>query len=74
MLKKQAERAYPSHLDVASIYFALGEEDQGFEWLNKGLDSHDPFIVRMTASPALDGLRSDPRFEKLVARFHIPDR
>ncbi len=72
ILKKVAERAYPSHLDVASIYFALGEEDQGFEWLNKGLDSHDPFIVRMTMSATLNGVRSDPRYQKLVARLTIP--
>ncbi len=73
LLKKVAERAYPSHLDVASIYFGLGEEDQGFEWLNKGLDSHDPFIVRMTMSATLNGVRSDPRYKKLVAGFKIPE-
>jgi TolB-like protein/DNA-binding winged helix-turn-helix (wHTH) protein/Tfp pilus assembly protein PilF len=73
ILQKVAERTYPSHLDVASIYFALGEEDQGFEWLNKGLDSHDPFIVRMTMSATLNGVRSDPRYKKLVARFNIPE-
>ena len=60
-------------VDVASIYLALGEQDQGLEWLNKGLDSHDPFIVRMTMNPALDGLRSDPRYKKLVAGFNIPE-
>ena len=67
MLKKLAEQPYPNHLDVASVYFALGEKDQGFEWLNKGFDGHDPFIVRMTMYPALDELRSDPRYQKLVA-------
>ena len=72
MLKKLAEQPYPNHLDVASVYFALGEKDQGFEWLNKGFDGHDPFIVRMTMYPALDELRSDPRYQKLVARFKIP--
>jgi len=72
ILKKLSEQPYPNHLDVASVYFALGEKDQGFEWLNKGLESHDPFIVRMTMSPALDEFRSDPRYQKLVARLTIP--
>ena len=72
MLKRLTQQPFPNHLDVASVYFALGENDHGFEWLRKGLDEHDPFIVRMTANPALDGFRSDPRFQKVVARFHIP--
>ena len=72
ILQTMTDRPYPNHMDVATIYFALGEEDHGFEWLKKGVDSHSPFIVRMTMNPALQALHADPRYQKLVARFNIP--
>ena len=32
ILQKLAAKPFPNHLDVASVYFALGDKDQGFEW------------------------------------------
>jgi hypothetical protein len=73
ILKKLAAKPYPSHMDVASVYFALGEKDHAFEWLGRGADERDPFIVRMTPNPTFENVRSDPRFQKVVARFNIPN-
>jgi predicted Zn-dependent protease len=73
ILQKLTAKPYPSHVDVASVYFALGEKDHAFAWLRKGADERDPFIVRMTLNPAFEGVRSDPRFQNLVARFNFPN-
>ena len=63
--------ANPDRRGMAHIYFALGDKDRGLEWLAKSLDAHEttaPFVV----NPAYDSVRSDPRFQALVARLKFP--
>lgn len=51
---------------IASAYAALGEPDSAFVWLERNDWQWSHRGVR--AAPALDPLRSDPRFAELVTR------
>lgn len=52
--------------DIGRAHVALGEADSAFVWLER---SHWKWPHRAPlADPALDPLRTDPRFEELTAR------
>ncbi|MEO6528341.1 MAG: BTAD domain-containing putative transcriptional regulator [Gemmatimonadaceae bacterium] len=53
--------------NIARAYVALGEPDSAFAWLDRSSWKWPHRAVR--ADPALDPLRSDPRFTKLSARI-----
>jgi hypothetical protein len=54
---------------MATIYAGLGENDKAFEFLDKAYSEKFldlPSVLR--ADLALDGLRSDPRFQDILHR------
>ena len=57
---------------IALAYFALGEKDPGFEWLTKAFDQRE-LVVYVKHDPQYDSVRSDARFQALVARLKIPN-
>src|SRR5262249_1137516 len=61
----------PNCVDVALIYFALGDRNRGFEWLTKAFDQRQ-LVVYVNVDPRFDSARSDPRFQALVRRLRLP--
>src|SRR5262249_33879943 len=57
-----------SHYRIAQLYAELGNKDRALESLSQALSAHDPMLVFLNVDPAIDGLRSDPRFAALVQR------
>jgi Flp pilus assembly protein TadD len=53
--------------NIARAYVALGEPDSAFAWLDRSTWKWPHRAVR--ADPALDPVRSDPRFAELSARI-----
>lgn len=63
----QQAKAIPQNgVDIARAYVALGESDSAFAWLNRANWRWPHRGV--LADPALDPLRSDPRFAQLSLR------
>jgi eukaryotic-like serine/threonine-protein kinase len=54
------------------LYAAVGENDQAFASLEKGCRERDPYLVWLKVSPAVDPLRSDPRFQGLLDQLGFP--
>jgi TolB-like protein/DNA-binding winged helix-turn-helix (wHTH) protein/Flp pilus assembly protein TadD len=55
---------------IATIYAGLDEKDKAFEFLEKACDDKALEISwHIKADVRIDNLRSDPRFQSLVARF-----
>jgi TolB-like protein/DNA-binding winged helix-turn-helix (wHTH) protein/tetratricopeptide (TPR) repeat protein len=54
---------------AAWICARLGEKDQAFRWLEKGLDERASFILYLGIDPAWDALRQDLRFAALKGRI-----
>jgi TolB-like protein/Tfp pilus assembly protein PilF len=57
---------------IAQAYAWRGEKDKAFDWLDRCLQIHDAGMVRLRYDPAMDPLRSDPRFVALVAKMGFP--
>jgi TolB-like protein/DNA-binding winged helix-turn-helix (wHTH) protein/Flp pilus assembly protein TadD len=62
-----------SPLSFARAYIALGEKKEAFRWLQRSIDDHSCTVAEINTDRDLDALRSDPRFEEIRHRFHLPN-
>jgi eukaryotic-like serine/threonine-protein kinase len=75
MLRDLETAARQTHVPpyfLGVLHAALGEKDQAFTWLEQSYRERDPYLKWIKVSPALDTLRSDPRFEDLQRRLAFP--
>src|SRR5437667_6810612 len=68
-----SEQVYVSPCSIAMVYAGLGDKDLAFEWLEKALQTRDPWLVWLPAEPNFDSLRIDARFEEMLLRIGIAD-
>jgi eukaryotic-like serine/threonine-protein kinase len=68
--QRRAER-YVSAWALASIHARLGEKVEALDWLERAFDEHDSTLVWLKVHPRFDALRSEPRFEALLARMRL---
>jgi tetratricopeptide (TPR) repeat protein len=61
-----------SPFDIAMVYTGLGDKDIALQWLEKAFAERDPGLDLLKIEPALDSLRSDPRFVSLLERVGLP--
>jgi len=54
------------------IYFALGQKDEAFAWLEKAYQAKSDSLLYLRCWPEFDRLRADHRFADLVRRVGIP--
>jgi tetratricopeptide (TPR) repeat protein len=70
-LNELSKQEYVSSYEVATIYVALGDNEQGFQLLEKAYAEHSFHLVRLKRSPHFKPIRSDPRFQDLVHRVGL---
>lgn len=69
----ELEKEHPANSYLmAHAYAALGKEEQAFSFLEQAFDERSFQLVSLKTDPALDGLRTDPRFEDLLRRMGVP--
>ena len=56
---------------IVTIYAALGDKARALDWLATAVESHDSEISYLKVDRRLDGLRSDPRFERILAQLGL---
>jgi TolB-like protein/Tfp pilus assembly protein PilF len=56
---------------VALIHVALGNTIQALDWLDAAYRDKDPALVQMAVDPMLDPIRSEPRFQGLLASLNL---
>jgi TolB-like protein/DNA-binding winged helix-turn-helix (wHTH) protein/Tfp pilus assembly protein PilF len=71
-LEKPAPPMFVSTWDLALIHLALGDKEKALSFLEKAVDQHVGWVVRLGVDPALDSLRVEPRFKVLQQRIRIP--
>jgi Flp pilus assembly protein TadD len=71
-LGELSTRRYVAPYFMACIHIALGEKDRAFDWLEKSYAERSSWMALLKVDPAVDGLRSDPRFHDLVRRVGLP--
>jgi serine/threonine-protein kinase len=68
-LIKRSEQTYVRPTSIAMLCFILGEDDHGFQWLEKGYEEYDSFLRLIRSEPIFDCVRSDPRFREIVRKM-----
>ena len=71
LLKLSKER-YVSPYNLAIIYNGLGDSNQTFALLNRGVDERDPKLVLLLVDFKFLNLHDDPRFAGVVKRVGLP--
>lgn len=68
-LIKRSKQTYVRATSIAMLYFVLGEDDQGFQWLEKAYEEYDSFLRLIRTDLIFDRVRSDPRFREIVRKM-----
>lgn len=71
-LLERSQQVYVPPYDFAVVHAGLGEKDEAFEWLEKGAENHDYWLMFVKFDPMLDSLRDDARFAGLLRRVGLP--
>jgi len=58
--------------DIAMIYGGLGDRDRAFEWIDRSIDERSLSLVHQYE--LLQGLKSDPRYDRMRQRLGIQKR
>src|SRR5215510_587011 len=70
-LNELSKQQYVSAYEVATIYVALGNNEQAFQLLEEGYAEHSFHLVYLNVSPQFKPIRSDRRFQDLAQRVGL---
>jgi serine/threonine protein kinase/tetratricopeptide (TPR) repeat protein len=70
-LDQRARTRYISPVAQAGLYVSLGEADAAFDWLERAYRDRRGWLAYLKIEPMLDGVRSDPRFLRLLERMRL---
>jgi TolB-like protein/DNA-binding winged helix-turn-helix (wHTH) protein/Tfp pilus assembly protein PilF len=66
--------AYTDHWGVAIIYAQLGDKNKALDALEEAYSERNFMLTEIAVEPALDPLRSEPRFKALLQRVGLGQR
>jgi tetratricopeptide (TPR) repeat protein len=66
-----ARSPYVCPYEVAGVYAQLGDKDRAFVWLDKAYRNRS-CLYWLRVDPRFDSIRSDPRFQELLAKINFP--
>jgi hypothetical protein len=53
------------------LYVTLGDADSAFRWLDTAYQERRGWLAYLRIEPMLDGVRADPRFQRLLERMRL---
>ncbi len=68
---ERSKQTYVPPYCLAIIYFALGEKDQGFIWLERGYEKRDKRLTFLRLDPIFVSIGSDPRYIALMNKMGL---
>jgi tetratricopeptide (TPR) repeat protein len=71
--KLQPGDAFGAPRALASYHWILGEFDAAADWVEKGIDQHDPGILTLLRIWLEKELRSTPRWAGLMRKLNLPE-
>jgi TolB-like protein len=60
-----------SHFGKACVDARLGDKEHAFDELDRAYDRHEERLAYLKTWPALDGIRSEPRFQALLIKMNL---
>jgi tetratricopeptide (TPR) repeat protein len=66
-----SKQGYVLSHGIALVYNGLGKMDEALEWLEKAFEDRDTFVRAIMVDPAMDNLRSEPRFIALLQKMGL---
>lgn len=70
-LQTLAANSYVPAIYFAGLYTGMGKKEEAFLWLDKAVTEHDERLIYLKVDPIADPLRSDRRFQQLLAKIHL---
>jgi len=70
-LRSEARERYVSPVAFAVLHIALGDHDAAFEALERAYEDRRGWLAYLRVEPAVDPLRGDPRFARLLERMRL---
>lgn len=70
-LKARSKEMYVAPNNLTLIYYALGDNDQGFEWLEKAYEERDNWMSRLNSDPIFDMVLVDHRSKELLKKMGL---
>ena len=70
-LTQRSEREYVPPSLLASLHFALEQDDDGFAWLDAAYQGRDGWLVTIKADHQYDRVREDPRFQAFLKKMEL---
>jgi eukaryotic-like serine/threonine-protein kinase len=70
-LRERARTRYVSPVAMVGLQVALGETDAAFEELARAHAERRGWLAYLKIEPMLDGIRADPRFDRLLERMGL---
>jgi len=60
-----------SALQAAGLHFFLGENEKGFDWLEKAYSGKEDDLLYIMSDELFDGIRGDQRYQNLLKRIGL---
>ena len=70
-LLQRSKTRYIAPFYIAAAYIAVGQNDRGFEWLQKALAERNELLVFIKVAPSFRSVRDDPRFVEILRRIGL---
>jgi TolB-like protein/Flp pilus assembly protein TadD len=70
LLERSKTKTLPLY-QLSYIFGALGDNDKAFKYLEEAYDSHSGWALQIKVDPAVDNLRSDPRYAPFVKKMGL---
>jgi len=70
-LHELSVKRYVSPFELAAIYFALGQTEDGLTWLAKAFQDRCFELICLRVDPRWESLRENPQFQKLFAQLGL---
>jgi len=65
-LERASQASYVAPITWVMIYLGLQDRDRAFDWLQRAAEARDALLCYLGVGPIYDGIRNDPRYEKLM--------
>jgi tetratricopeptide (TPR) repeat protein len=62
------KKAFLVPYTAAGVYAVLGDREQMYQWLDKGIELRTAAMLKLNVAEAFDAYRSEPRFQEILRK------